>query len=248
MAALAFLDAEILAGPLRIGARGNMVKLDFDSAKLDTTVFTSGGWEESIQGLKKAEVETSGFFDAAPTETGALAPDAQLWSELGGSQLPVTVSPTGADLSTAYIVPTRRGSISLFGKVGDVAPYASSMWADSGAGRGVLIHPATVTRTTSGTGSTSILGTLATGRSLLVALHVLAVSGTTPALTLTVQRDDNAGFTTPTTVATLGPISAPTAQLTTVAGPITPDDRYRVIWTLTGTTPVARFAVAVGTT
>lgn len=248
MAALALLDAEILAGPLRIGARGNMVKFDLDSAKLDTTVFTSGGWEESIQGLKKAEIETSGLFDAAPTETGALGPDAQLWSELGGTQLPVTISPTGADLSVAYIIPTRRGSISLFGKVGDVAPYASSMWGDGPSARGQLIHPATVLRTTGGTGSTSILGTLATGRSLLVAIHVLTVSGTTPALTITVQRDDNAGFTTPTTVATLGPVSAPTAQLTTVAGPITPDDRYRVTWTLTGTTPTARFAVAVGTT
>lgn len=248
MAALALLDATILAGALRMGARSNMVKLDLDSAKLDTTVFTSGGWEESIQGLKKAEIETSGFFDAAPVETGALAPDAQLWSDLGGAQVPVTVSPTGADLSVAYIVPTRRGMISLFGKVGEVAPYASSMWADGATARGVLIHPDNVVRTTSGTGSTSILGTVPTGKSLAVAIHVLMVAGTTPALTLTVQRDDNAGFTTPVTVATLGPTAVPAASLTVVAGPITPDDRYRVTWTLTGTTPTARFAVAVGTT
>lgn len=49
-------------------------------------------------------------------------------------------------------------------------------------------------------------------------------------------------------MATLGPVSAPTSSLTVVAGPITPDDRYRVTWTLTGTTPTARFAVAVGIT
>ena len=248
MAALALIDAEILAGPLRMGTVSNQVALELDADPLDVTVFTSTGWRQSIAGLRDAMVEVSGFFDAAPAETGALSPDAQLWAELGGVQVPVTICPTGADLSTAYIAPTRRGEIELFGKVGDVAPFASSMWGDGAVARGALIHPATVTRTAGGTGSTSILGTVPTGRSLLVAIHVLTVTGTTPALTITVQRDDNAGFSSPTTAAALGPVSAPTSQLTVVAGPITPDDRYRVIWTLTGTTPTARFAVAVGTT
>ncbi len=248
MSALALIDAEILAGPLRLGGQSNEVKLDLEAKALDRTVFTSGGWEEVAAGLKKADIEASGYMDASPLETGAVSPDAQMWSELGGVQVPVTVCPTGADLSVAYIVPSRRGKISLFGKVGELAPFGSTMWGDGAAARGQLIHPATVLRSAGGTGSTAVLGTVASGRSLLVSIHVLAVTGTTPALTITVQRDDNAGFTTPTTVATLGPVSAPAAQLTPVVGPITPDDRYRVTWTLTGTTPTARFAVAVGIT
>lgn len=248
MAALVLLDAEILAGPLRLGGVSNEVKLDLSAKELDKTVFTSGGWSESAAGLKMAEIESSGFMNPDPIETGAVNPDLQMWSELGGAQLPVTICPTAADLSVAYIVPTRRGKVDLFGKVGELAPFGSSMWGDGAAARGQLIHPATVTRTAGGTGSTAILGTVPTGRSLLVAIHVLAVTGTTPALTLTVQRDDNAGFTSATTVATLGPVSTATAQLSTIAGPITPDDRYRVTWTLTGTTPNARFAVAVGLT
>lgn len=248
MTALALIDAEILAGPLRLGGLSNEVKLDLSAKQLDATVFTSAGWAESAAGLKGAEIETSGYMNPTPLETGAVNPDLQMWSELGGAQLPVTICPTAADLSVAYIVPTRRGKVSLFGKVGELAPFGSSMWGDGASARGQLIHPANVTRTAGGTGSTAVLGTVAAGRSLLVAVHVLAVTGTTPALTITVQRDDNAGFTTPTTVATLGPVSAPTAQLTTVVGPITPDDRYRITWTLTGTTPTARFAVAVGIT
>lgn len=248
MAALALIDAEIVAGPLRLGGQANEVKLDMSAKELDATVFTSGGWTEVAAGLKMAEIEASGYMNPAPLETGALSPDAQMWNELGGAQVPVTICPTAADLSVAYIVPTRRGKISLFGKVGELAPFGSTMWGDGAAARGQLIHPANVVRSAGGTGSTAVLGTVPAGRSLLAAIHVLAVTGTGPALTITVQRDDNAGFTTPTTVATLGPISAPTAQLTTVVGPITPDDRYRVTWTLTGTTPTARFAVAVGTT
>ncbi len=248
MAALALIDAEILAGPLRMGTVSNQVSLDLEADQLDTTRFTSAGWMESIAGLKDAMVEVSGFFDAAPPETGALGPDAQLWSELGATQVPVTICPSAADLSVAYIVPTKRGSVDLFGKVGEVAPFASSMWGDGAVARGQLIHPANVVRSAGGTGSTSILGTVASGRSLVVAIHVLTVTGTTPALTITVQRDDNGGFASPTTVTTLGPVSAPTSSLVAAPGPITPDDRYRITWTLTGTTPTARFAVAVGTT
>ena len=248
MTVLALIDAEILAGPIRLGGQSNEVALKLEAQALPQTVFTSAGWEEVGAGLKKADIEASGYMNPAPIETGAVSPDLQMWSELGGAQVPVTICPTAADLSVAYIVPTRRGKISLFGKVGELAPFGSTMWGDGAAARGQLIHPANVVRSAGGTGSTAVLGTIPTGKSLLVSMHVLTVTGTGPALTLTVQRDDNAGFTSPTTVATVGPVSAPTASLTVVAGPITPDDRYRVTWTLTGTTPTARFAVAVGTT
>jgi hypothetical protein len=248
MAAIALLDAEILAGPVRMGTVANEVKLDLEAEAKDVTCFANGGWRSYVAGLRGGMAEANGFQDASPAETGALAPDGQMWAELGGAQLPLTICPTAADLSVAYILPTRRGKISLFGKVGDVAPFGSTMWGDGATARGQLIHPANVVRSAGGTGSTAILGTIPAGRSLYVAIHVFTVTGTTPALTLTVQRDDNAGFTTPITAATVGPVSAATASLTVVPGPITPDDRYRLVWTLTGTTPAARFAVAVGLT
>jgi hypothetical protein len=249
MAALALIDAEIWAGPIRLGTVANQVSLELTAAALDVTTFTSGGWRQFIEGLDSATVVTDGFMDAAPPETGALAPDTQIWSEVGGAtQVPVVLAPTGADQQAAYVVPTRRGTVSLFGKVDTVAPFKSTMWGDGKIGRGNVIHPANVVRTTSGTGTTAVLGTVPAGKSLLVAVNVFTVAGTTPSLTITVQSDDNAGFTSPATVATVGPTVAPTAALVTVAGPITPDDRYRVTWTLTGTTPSARFGVAVGIT
>jgi hypothetical protein len=249
MTALALINAEILAGPLRLGTVANQLSMELTADSLDATVFTSAGWRQFVGGMRSAMVETSGFYDASAPEAGALAPDTQIWSEVGGAtQVPVTLCPTGADLDVAYIVGTRRGTVQLFGKIGELAPFGSSMWGDGLVARGQLIHPATVLRTAGGTGSTAILGTIPTGRNLIWSIHVTAVTGTTPALTLTIQRDDNAGFTSPTTVTTSGPFSTPTATMLVVPGPITPDDRYRVTWTLTGTTPSARFAVAVGVT
>lgn len=246
MATLALTDVEILAGPLRLTPRANEVDLEFEAAELDSTTFDSGGWEEKIIGIRKLMASSAGHYDAAPIETGALNYDAELFAGFtGGAQMPLTIGPTKTDGGVVYVGGVRRGGLEIGGQVGDIFPISSEMWGDGVAGRGALIHPANVTRTAGGTGNGVQLGTVPTGRSLLVAIHVVAVSGTTPALTITVQRDDNVGFTTPTTVTTLGPTAVPTSALTVVPGPITPDDRYRITWTLTGTSPVARFGVAV---
>jgi hypothetical protein len=244
MAAQALIDCELVAGPLRLGGVSNETKLELEVDDLDATVFTTGGWRARVGGLKRATVESSGFMDSSPFETGALAPDAELWNQLGAGQIPVTVSAAAADQSVAYIVPGRRGKIDLFGKVGDLAHYGSTVWGDGPAARGALLHPATVTRTSSGAGAIFQLGTVPAGRSVYIALHILTISTGTGQLT--VQSDDNAGFASPTAVANLGPVSVPTASLVVIPGPVT-DDRYRVTWTPGGGATI-RFVAAVGTT
>lgn len=247
MAAFVLVDAEVVVGPLRLTTTSNEVKLDLNAEVKDATTYGSSGWRVNKAGLRQGSVECMGFMDTEPPEAGALAQEAELWGGLGGAQQAAVVTPTAADGSVAYIMGVRRGSLKLFDKIGEVAPFVAGIWGDGQVARGALIHPATVLRTGAGTGAGAIVGAVPAGRQLLVAMNVVTLGGTTPALTLTVQRDDNVGFTTPTTVATLGPVSVPTASLVAVAGAIT-DDRYRVTWTLTGTTPTARFVVAVGIT
>jgi hypothetical protein len=246
MAALVLLDAETLIGSVRMTGTVNKTELDIVYDALETTNYASGGAKTRIAGLQSTMTKCEGWFDSTAPETGALAYDAEQFAQLGGAQVPVTISPTGADLSVAYIVGGRKGAISLFGEVGEVAPFDAETWGDGKIARGQLIHPANVVRTAGGTGSTSILGTIPAGKSLYVSLHAVTVTGVTPALTLTVQRDDNAGFSSPLTVATLGPVAIPSSALFILPGPFTPDDRYRVVWTFTGTALAARFAVAVG--
>jgi hypothetical protein len=251
MAAIALLDAEILVGAIRMGWTSNKVQLEPKHEALDATVYASGGAKAYLAGLRETMCKVEGFYDSTPPETGALATDSEQFSQLGGAQVPVTVTPQGAALGTAYIFGARKTTMGLFGKVGDLHPFDTDLWGDGQIARGSLLHAANITETTSGTSGTAILGTVATGRNLFVSIHAVTLSGTTPSLTVTVQRDDNAPFSSPVTVATLGPISsivssAVSSSLTIVPGPITPDDRYRVTWTLTGTTPVARFGVAVG--
>lgn len=245
MAVLSFTDAEVLGGPYRLTGRTNAVDFELTSTALDVTNFDSDGWTELIGGLSRMAASVDGHYDAAALETGALTLDEQLFSELAGSQLPLTIAPTKADGSTAYVTGTKRGSLSMFGQIGDVAPFQSDMWGDGLVGRGALLHPANTTETVSGNGTGRQLGAVASGQSLLIGIHVTALSGTSPTIDLTVESDDNSGFTTAATVHNTGSISTPTGTLVTVAGPVT-DDWFRVTWTITGTSPVIRFAVSAG--
>lgn len=246
MSATALTDVEILAGPLWLTPQSNEVDLSPEATVQDGTTFNSGGWEEPYITTRKFMASAAGLYYPSPVESGALNFDAELFSELtGGAQYPLTIGPSKADGGLVMVGGFKRVSWDAGGQVGDLMRIDSKMRGDGILGRGAMIHPANVLRTAGGTGTGVQLGTVATGRTLLVAIHVVAVSGTTPALTITVQRDDNGGFSSPTTVTTYGPVSAPGSTLVPVAGPITPDDRYRITWTLTGTTPSARFGVAV---
>lgn len=244
MVTLSFVDVEILAGPFRLTGRSNAVSLAFTRPALDVTNFDSGSWEESIAGMKKTAASVDGHYDASAIETGGLTLDEQLFGEMSSGQFPLTVAPTKTDGGVAYVAGATRGSLKMFGTIGEVAPFSSNMWGDGQAGRGNLIQPASSTVSASANGNGIQLGAVASGETLLLSYHVLSLDGTTPTIDITFESDDNAGFTTAATVHNTGAISIPSGALVTVAGPIT-DDYHRVTWTLGGTDPVVRFAAAV---
>ena len=80
------------------------------------------------------------------------------------------------------------------------------------------------------------LGAVGASEALYAAFHVIS-SGTT--ITVALQSDDNAGFSSPTVRATLGPITTAGATWVRVAGPFT-DTYYRfVVTAITGSHIVA---------
>lgn len=117
--------------------------------------------------------------------------------------------------------------------------------------RGVLLHPGSVARSTSSTGVARQLGAAGATQRLYAALHVLSVSGSaTPTLTVKVQSDNAQGFGSSAdqiTFTNVTDVSAPDTrrQWASVAGAIA-DDWYRVLWTISGTTPSFLFAVTCG--
>jgi hypothetical protein len=244
VSAQALLDVEVITGPLRLTCVSNQASISTSVEELDAPVYCSGGWRSVVGGLADFSVDVSGFLDTSPAEAGALTPDAEQFARLGSTAQPLIVAPSQADGSVAYLGASTEGDLSIFGQIGELAPMSASWWGESRLARGRLLVGPTQ-RTAGGTSATQILGTIPAGRNLVAVIAATSVPATNT-LTVTIQRDDNAGFTSPTTVLALGPITAAQASSIVIPGPITPDDRYRVVWTLTGTALASRFAAAVG--
>lgn len=239
MAVFALTNALILAGGHNLTTRANRVELATSAATSDVTTFASAGWREWITSIKDVDLSVSGFWES----------DDFAWPNLGVADVPFTVAPTPADSGPAYNFAGTVLSYEQFGAVGDPAPFSlEASGRGYGLARGALLHPHTVTRTASGTGTATLVGTVPAGKRLVVALHVLSAAGTTPSLTVTVQRDDNAGFTSPVTAHTFTAATTAGSQYATVPGPITPDNYYRVTWAISGTTPSFTFSAFAGLT
>lgn len=236
-------DMSILVGGLELAGHGKDVQLQTTVAALDATNYQSEGWTEVIGGNKSATINLSLMQDVA-----AGSVDDTAWSLLGVADTPHSLCTPSADGSLAYLwrgIPLSYSP--TMSPVGDLAmTQVTGRSSTGGVVRGQLLHPASASRTSSGSGTGRQLGAVASGKSLYAALHVLSATGTTPSLTVKVQSDDNGSFTSATdritfTAATTGN----TSQWSSVAGAIT-DDYWRITYTISGTGPAFAFAVTAG--
>lgn len=221
----------------------NKCELVAEVDEQETTNFASGGWKEFIGGLRGSSIDVEGYWEAGDATRVDDAIEANR-----GAVVPWSIVPTsGAVGSLAYLSQALSGGYTLLGAVGDVAPYALKASGSWPLVRGQVAHPTGTPRTATGTGSnvTFTAGPTST-QYMYAALHVLSMSGTsTPTITVRVESDDNAGFTSATTRATFNAATAVGGQITRVAGSIT-DTYWRAAWTISGTTPSFLFAVTLG--
>jgi hypothetical protein len=239
MAAFTLTDTSIYAGALDASCFGNTVDLGMETETVDATTFCSGGWRVFIPGLKSWSASFAGPQDmAATTAANTLTPDEHYLLTVG-TAYPLMFVPQGAaESSVAY---GSNGLLNMYvplgGSVGDLAEQ-STQWSPATTNmplvRGVLATKQTVTATGSGTGHQ--LGAVTASQRLYAGVHFLTAGGTTPSITVILESDDNAGFTSATTRATFAAATTRSAQWTSVAGAIA-DDYYRLRWTVSGSGP-----------
>lgn len=175
--------------------------------------------------------------------------DQVLFEDVGLSDVPVTIAPAGlAAGDCAFLARCAFAEFSpLSGAVGELRRFSvGGEGTGIAVARGSLLHNAT--RTATGNAPAGFqLGAVAAGQSLYAALHVISASGTTPTLAVKIQSDDNSAFSTPTDRVTFSTATA-TANLTQWASVSTAvtDTWWRVVWTITGTTPSFAFVVSAG--
>lgn len=207
----------------------NNVMLRNDVAVLDATTFCSDGWTEQRGGLKSVTFDMSGFWQSA--ESGAVDPE--VFPNLGQTDRVFTVGPSDVLTTTSiglfnapgtcYMFRAGHFNYQMFGEIGQLTPFQVSSAGTNGIGsrRGKLIVPK---QTVTGTGQVGVALDTAFGfgtTTAYCAVHVFS-AGTT--ITLQLQSDDNLSFSSPTTQATIGPLTAADGTWTQVVGP--GSDRY----------------------
>lgn len=236
-------DMSILFDGLELAAHGKNVILETTVSPLDTTGLATTGWVSVIGGNKSAKIDMTLMQDVT-----AGSVDDALFDVLGQADVPHSICTPSADGSLAYLfrgIPLTYTPIE--GAPGELAmARLSGNSSTGGVVRGLMLHPGSASRSSSSTGTGRQLGAVTSDKRLYAALHVLSVAGSsTPTLTVKVQSDDNAGFTSATDRITFTGATAVGSQWSSVAGAIT-DDYWRVSYTLSGSSPVFAFAVTAG--
>lgn len=112
--------------------------------------------------------------------------------------------------------------------------------------RVTILHDRETARTATFNGTAFQVGAVPAGQKLFAVLQVLAASGGSPTLDVTVESDNAGGFASPVTQATFTQATARSAQvIVPIVGPIT-DDWWRIAATIGGAGPSFTFVVGIG--
>lgn len=242
MASFSLTDATTWVGGYDFTTKLNQISLSASAEDLEDTTFGSGGYRSRTGGLKTVEAELNGFLDS----DASIGVDPEIFPNLGTHDRVVTMAHDDAEESIAYMFQAGQFSYDLFGSVGELAPFSVSMMGTNSVGliRGQVAKAKASVSATGATGSPVNLGNVGASQYLYATLHVIGTPGTT--ITVEVESDDNASFTSATSRITFGPITtAGGIWGTRVAGTLA-ETHYRFnVTAITGTFTIAG-AIGIG--
>lgn len=242
MSRFVLTNVRLFTGGADLTGDSNKVEVSTEVEDKDGTNYASGGWKEVLGGLKAAEIDGEGQWEAGDP---GLVDDAS-WAALGGLG-PWTIGPQGAAVGAlAYFTKAMSGEYTLGEGVGEVAPWTGKATSSWPLVRGVIEHPPGLARTVSGTTAGVELGAVPAGKRLFAALHVLSVAGTTPSLTVTVESSADDTFAAPSTQLSFDAADAVGGQIQQTGHAGLTDSWFRASYTVAGTSPSFMFAIALG--
>lgn len=240
MAHLVLTDTDVLVDGYDWSGDTNAVNMEYTADDIDDTDFASGGARERLGGLEDVSTSVEGAW-----EGGTTAIDGIVFSDVGVADGVLTVTPEArAAGGRAFMCRNLTGSYSFGGAVGERMGFSASLMGSSGPlVRGTVLEPGLTSRTATGNSSGQQVGAVSASQSVYASLHVLTAGGTS--LDVTVESDDNSGFTSATTRLTFSQVTSSTGgQWQSTTGAIT-DDYWRAVWTLGASGPYL-FVVSLG--
>lgn len=242
---IVLLDARVFNAGADLSGYGNKIELSEEAQTRKTTTWRSGGAVENIASLFETAISAEGNWEAGDLSK----PDDAFWATRR-QHAPWSFAPrSDSDLAAGglmYLTKALRQKAQVLGGLGDVASWSAEATSTWPLVRGFCGHPSGVPRTATGTGTAVLAGATSATRKLYANLHVLSIAGTAaPTITVKIQSDDNAGFTTPTDRLPFAARTTIGGESLRLAGPLT-DTYLRASWTITGTNPSFLFLVSMG--
>lgn len=207
------------------------------TAMLDATTLADSSLVY-LPGLQSNAFSLSGLFDSA---TGAGTLLEQITSSFGSdTAVASTIGPAGFTTGNpAWLLPALTIDYQVSSPVADLVPFTLNLGAGAPAGLGICLTDLAAL-TTTGNGTSQDNGS-ATSRGAVAHLHITAVAGTTPSMTMLVQHSTN--NSTWTTLGSFSVASAVGSQTLQISGTV---NRYvRASYTITGTGPSFTTLVAI---
>jgi len=238
------IDVRYLVGGADLSGQSNQIELSDSMEERSVTNFRSGGARELVAGLEQVEINAEGQWEVG--DPGRI--DDALWASRRVVE-PHTVAPNGeSDLSAGsvvYLTRAARTSATLFGEVGEVAPWTLQAAGSWPLVRGRCLHPSGVPRSGDGVGQAFQFPAMVSGQAVYATLHVLSAAGTGAQLEVRVESSGDEAFTSPQVRGEFE--AAPGVGGQAIKLPtLHTDTWYRVGYTVTGTNPSFLFLVALG--
>lgn len=228
-------NADVVVGGVRLATIFRSMSFSVDIDTGETSTFLQD-WKTFLAGQGGSTVELEGLYDNVLSVT----PRSSLFSD---SNI-VTLGPAGLAFGArAQIVDVTTTNYTESASVGDVVLANWALQSDGETGYGFVYRgPEQAAVTVTGNGTSIDLLAPVTGAVWAFNAHVTAISGTSPAVVLSVEDSaDNSSFST-LAGATTSSITAAGAQRITGTGTVR---RYvRVRHVVSGTTPSVAYIAA----
>lgn len=236
MPPLILTNSKIFFGGFDFSADSNSISSIYTSNLQDDTAFG----DDTISrkgGLKGVAYGIEGLWNNSP--------DLQFFNNMGVADVPLTLVPeSGADGERSFVLKSIAGSYEPAAPVGEMFKFGLEGNADKIV-KSIVMHSAAAAIASTTNGTARQLGAVSATQRVYSVVHVIAASGASPTLDITIESDDNAGMASAvqriahTQFTTIG------SEWSSLVGAIT-DDYWRVVLTVGGGSPSFTVIVSIG--
>lgn len=204
-----------------------MVDLEEAMSFLDPTLSSGLIYKRRIPGVESAKSSVAGYLDMAISHPAL--------SAAFGAQPVLTYGQDRALGSRVYMFLGREGTLNYGGPVGKIIPITGELTSDGLAMPGSLFEFGAKTAT--GSGTSRVITAVSTGKTRVIHVHVIAISGTaTPTITIIFETSAIGDYTDAVTRWTSAAFTAVGKERVVITSAVS-DTNGRFRWTVSGTNP-----------